>query len=314
MNVMEKHLVSWQEVTELQRKYDLFVKNLQKIENAVRVLDKEVSPLKEKRADSRKKLVEQLFPVTGVMGVYAYDTGDKKLRKLADRKFSEMEEMKSGALDLYSGRVLKKAGQLMAMKKEDSKKSPGRLITEYGLTQDHLERLRSAREASARESASVKQLKSDREQNSRILGKAIRENDQLLKRRIDRMIHLFRDTAPVFYTEYQEARGGGGKAPVKARKTAPVKAGKPPATGKSAATAEPASAGQSATTARPASAGKAAAKGKSTADPAREKAEAPKPGNVVRKPAQKRAGAGRPASGKPRPPKTQAPKTQGGKR
>ncbi len=217
MEVMENHLISWQDNTVLQKKYDLFVKNLKKIEDAVQVLEKETAPLKAKRVESRKQLVEELFPVISVMGVFAYDTRDKKLGKLVNLKFSELDKMKPESLDRYSQKVLKRSGQLLSQKKEGSKKSPDRLISEYGLSSEHVEKLQKARDHALADDREVKKLRGDKERSTRILGKTMKENERLLKRNMDRMIPLFRDSKPAFYGAYLTARTTGGEGAEKTK-------------------------------------------------------------------------------------------------
>ena len=132
MDVMEKNISRWQSVSALKNEYDLFVRNIKKIDDHVAVLRTDLDPLKENRVQSRKALVSQVFPVVSVAGVYAYDAGDKKLGKLVQVKFSELEKMKSDQLKKYCIRILKAARSMMEK------------LSDYGISDMHLDQLQKS--------------------------------------------------------------------------------------------------------------------------------------------------------------------------
>ncbi len=258
MGVMEKNLTQWQSIAELKSKYDQFVRNVKKIDDYSVILQTNLTPLKEKRADSTRKLVEQLFPVTSVLGVFAYDMGDKKLGNLCNAKYSELEKMKHDSLVKFSVKALKTSDRLLDQQEKMGKKKPKHRLTDYGLTPKHLKNLQLILDSCIREEAHFKETRLKKKKSKVKLNRSIRENNLLLKKKMDRMMHLFRDTHQAFYSAYIKSR-----IPAEVPTKAP---GKPAAS------------------AKPAPAPKAAASTKSTAvkKPA---TTAKKPATTAKKPA-----------------------------
>lgn len=204
--VMEKNKAKWESVTELRNNYEQFTRNLSRIDAFEEVLQTDLSPLKEKKLKSRKVLVDQLFPVSSVLGVFAYDKGDGKLGKLAGVKYTELEKMGCEPLVKYTGRILKTAASLLEQTREEGKKAPRHLIADYGLTSKHLENLRVALDACTGHEALYTTKRLEKRKSKVKLDLRIRENNQLLKKKIDRMVHLFRDNQKAFYNAYIKSR------------------------------------------------------------------------------------------------------------
>ena len=204
--VLDKHQTKWQDILELRKRYEQIKGNLIKIGEYETVLKKKLAPLKEKALNSRGILVEQIFPVSSVLGVYACDSGDKKLGKLAAVKFSDLEKISDDSLMRYCGKILKVAGLLLDQKKGGGKKDPKRMIADYGLTSPHLEKIRNSLDEWKGNSAEYITLRKQRKKSKTKLSKTIRENNQILKNKIDKMMHLFRDSQKTFYSAYIKAR------------------------------------------------------------------------------------------------------------
>lgn len=244
VTVMEKNKAKWQSVTELNNIYEQFTSNLSRIDEYEDILQTDLRPLKESKLNSRKILVDQLFPVSSVLGVFACDRGDGKLGKLAGVKYSELEKMGHTSLVKYSGRILKTSASLMEQTREEGKKAPKHLIADYGLTSKHLEKLQGALDACSGDEARYKATRLEKKKNKLKMDRRIRENNQLLKKKIDRMIHLFRDNQKAFYNAYIKSRLPAASVPVKEESTIPSH-GKPepepelqPQSGKTAASSE----------------------------------------------------------------------------
>jgi hypothetical protein len=206
MEVMEKHLTKWQSVTELKRKYDRFVRNLKKIDDYYLDLQKHLAPLKQSKRNSRKALLEQLFPIASVVGVFAYDMGDRKLGKNVDMKLSELKKMKADALEKYCFKVLKISGSLLEPTVETASSPPKHAIADYGLTPKHLESLQLALENSIRDEEEFSKTKLSKKKSKAKLEQRVRENNILLKKKMDRMIRLLRESQKTFYADYIKSR------------------------------------------------------------------------------------------------------------
>ena len=206
MEVMEKNLSKWRSVSEMKNDYDQFVRNVKKIDDHISVIQTDLAPLKENRSRSKKELIGQVFPVISVTGVYAYDAGDKKLEKYMNRKFSELEKMKGDELKNFSGRVLKMCRSLMEKPPEIKKKDPVPVITDYGLTAKHLDLLQKSLDQFILDDEKLTHLKKAKKKSRKKLDRQLRENEKLLKKKLDRMMQLFRDRQKAFYEAYIRSR------------------------------------------------------------------------------------------------------------
>lgn len=200
MEVMEKNISKWRAVSAMKKKYDLFVRNIKKIDDYMSAGNTDIAPLKENRLHAKKAMIEQVFPVISVLGVYAYDTGDRKLGKSVHMKFGELEKMNADELKKYSIRILKTARSLM-----DQKRS-GHVITDYGLTGKHLDQLQKSLDQFIRDDETFVHTRKEKKKSRKKLDRRIRENDQLLKKQLDKMMHLFRNTQKTFYSAYIRSR------------------------------------------------------------------------------------------------------------
>ena len=221
VTVLEKNKAKWQSVTELKNIYQQFTRNLSRIDEYEAILQNDLGPLKEGKLNSRKVLVDQLFPVSSVLGVYACDRGNGKLGKLAGIKYSKLEKMGHASLVKYSGRILKTTSSLMEQTREEGKKAPRHLIADYGLTPEHLENLQGALDACSGDEARYATARLEKKKSKVKLDRRIRENNQLLKKKIDRMIHLFRDSQKAFYNAYIKSRIPVTSVPGKEEATIP---------------------------------------------------------------------------------------------
>jgi len=204
--VMEKHQQKWQGVAELKKSVEQFKGNLRKIEALEAILKRELAPLKEKMENSRKLLVEQLFPVASVLRLFAYDMGDRKLVKIAKVKFSGLEKMGDGSLIKYGRKILKTGGSLHDQETVKGKKSPRHLIKDYGLTSGHLQKLGNALDGWEKDRSDYNTAREKRKKSKVKMDRHIRENTQMISKKLDRMMHLFRESQKTFYDAYIKSR------------------------------------------------------------------------------------------------------------
>ena len=218
MKVMEDHHASWQSVPEMKEAFDRFVRNLKKIGDHHGVMKTGLEPLKKTRAGSKNELIEAVFPVTSVIGVFADDAADRKLGKLGAMKYSELEKLKAGPLKSYCTRILnrsrallvhqpvEKAGRTAGKKKAKGKGKPSRPLADYGVTVKHLDRLQQALERFARDDEALGLARKARKTSRKKLDRLVKENNRLLKNKLDRLMHLFRDSGKPFYSAYIRSR------------------------------------------------------------------------------------------------------------
>jgi len=291
--VMEKNISKWQKVPALNAQYDKFIFNLKKIEGYLVVLKQDLAPLKEKRELARKHLVDTVFTISGALGVYAADVRDRKLMNLLKGKLRDVRKLKPEELIRHGKKVAQHVESLLENDQKVGKKGSRHPIRDYGITEKLHLRLQSALENFQAAINGYWEASLDRKKSKVKLVKKIRDNEILLKQKMDRMIHLFKDEQKAFYQAYIQSRlhpakaesadekeKGGAAAKAATKKVQPKKPAGTPATTKSAT----------------------------------DKAAASKP--ATRQPASGKPAVGKPAATKPATGKaattTQAPKTAAG--
>jgi hypothetical protein len=206
MDVMEKNLSKWQSIEEMRKNYDLFIRNIKKIDDYLAEVKADPASLKKKMLRSKKELIRHLSPVIGVLEVYAGDSGNKKLVRLAASGIDDLKRLKAGALTGYCRQVLKAINSLTEKQAAEAPGGPDRMISDYGLTLNHLEKLK---EASDQHAADIKDYRNSRDEirKSRSgLERRIRENSKIVKRRMDPIMLLFRDSHRDFHDAYFSSR------------------------------------------------------------------------------------------------------------
>jgi hypothetical protein len=204
--VMEKHVSIWQSVPALKLQYDLFILNLKKIHGYHMILQGDLSPMKAENARLKQQLVEAIFPVISVMTVYASDAGDKGLMKLVNRKYGELEKLNSDPLLTYGLKVLEAGKRLLNVDVKAIKKPPKWHIVDYGLSLQYLQNLQSVLDDYKSALAEYASARLKKKKSKVKLEQRIRENNFILKKRIDKMMHLFRDRQETFYNAYIKSR------------------------------------------------------------------------------------------------------------
>ena len=206
VGVMEKHITKWQSVKELKKKYDRFIRSIKKIEDYDLILKSDLSPLKRKRSNAKQALIDQVFPVTSVLSVYASDLSDKELANLVNVKYGGLEKKKNEGLIKYCFEILKIARQLMEKKDEQVKKTKAHKIADYGLTARHLDALQGCLDQFIRDVHSYKETTTLRKKSRKKLERRIKDNERLMTKKLDKMMHLHRDNQKIFYDAYIKAR------------------------------------------------------------------------------------------------------------
>lgn len=204
--VMEHHLSAWQSVSALASLYDRFVKNLKKIEDYLVVAQQDLGSMKSEIPGLKKQLADRLYAVSNALGVYAAEEGDRKLIKLTDKKLKELKNLNPDRLLKHGYKTLNAGKKLSEMDLKVMKKPPKHHISGYGLTEKHFQLLEQVLEAFEQALNGYRGTKLEVKRSKAKMAKKIQENDQLLRRKIDRMILLFREINPQFYHAFVQAR------------------------------------------------------------------------------------------------------------
>jgi hypothetical protein len=226
MAVMEQHLPAWQQVAELKKSYDLFVKNLKKINDSSGLLKLDLAPLKKKRLKSRESLILHIRPVIAVLGVYANDTGDKKLAGLVRVKSGELGKMGKQGLKKYCQKLIKTTTTLLEPARKEEKQPPSATLSGYGLTPGHLMHIQKALETYLKDDLQYSDSRARKEKAKSVLAKRIEANNSLLKAKMNKLVSLFRNSDKAFYGSYLIALNKAARKPQrKATPSAPQRTG-----------------------------------------------------------------------------------------
>ncbi len=206
LRVMEQHVAHWQSVAAMKAQYDRFVRNMKKIGDHLKVLETDLASVKAVIPERKSRLVAQLFPVTSALGVYAAEEGDRRLLKRMKVTLPDLERMKADDLVRFSSRVIRTGNDLLAAAAGSAKKAPRFHISDYGLTEQHLGKLKLELGGYVDALSTYREARLQRKKSKVKLTNRINENELILRRKIDRMMHLFRDIHPTFYTAYIRSR------------------------------------------------------------------------------------------------------------
>lgn len=237
IDAMESNISTWQNIPQLKSSYDSFVKNYKDITDCQNELDKSTDGLYIAGETSRSDLISIVFPVASVLSIYAADSGNKKLLSLSNLKYAVLESKTNKALLKTSGLIVSQSEKLIAKASDTSgkKKKAKVSILEYGLTTAHIEKVKQASDLHAKNLKAIRQFKDNRASCKTKASVKLEENEKLLKAKLDKFIHLFKNANPAFYSAYHAARRG------EVIKATPQKAGpKTPAARKAPATGKPA--------------------------------------------------------------------------
>lgn len=203
MSCMEDNLKVWGHILEMQKDYDLFVKNMKKIHDLQPAVHNDPEPIAVNIKNSRDKLVAQLLPVIKVLSVYAHDKGLKKLEKRTKIDRKALNKLKSAQLEKEAFAVWK------AISKHQGSDEKGKKNAEaenYGLSQKMIDSLYETIVQYKNLRENYKEEKQARKKAIERTDDLIKANNRLLKKRIDKFVYLFEQSQPDFFKCYMMAR------------------------------------------------------------------------------------------------------------
>ncbi len=259
ISVMDKNTEKWNTVAEVKKTVDEFVKNYKKLNDLKLEEDHDLRPYIQQTVERRNELVQKLFPVTSLLTVYAFDHGQEKLNKKLDRRKADLMKMKDRNLFELVDLVIKTAEKLLNDNQKESKKGGKKQkdndrdgIRGYGLNESMLEELKRLKKLAEDAKRSLGKAEKEKTKSSKRLRKISKENNRLLKKKLDGLMVQFEESEPVFYIDYLKARKNVGSVkPAGPAKKSPAnsreenkESGKAPSTArKSASTQQKTSAG-----------------------------------------------------------------------
>lgn len=218
IDVMDKHLSVWKNISELSKTHDQFVKNYKAITTLQEAFEKPLQPLEEACNNHRDELQSKLIPMISVLRVYAMDKNSNKLKELLVKEGKRLQKMNEKQLVRFSNYIVD-----IATDKKKSKKQPS--LSEYGITDEMISELETLTKNFQESSKALKKARKDRKKQEAVFIQLVQANRKLLKGRLDQFVKFFRDKHPAFYEDYFNARKNPEKASKKKQSAKAVSKG-----------------------------------------------------------------------------------------
>jgi hypothetical protein len=219
LNVLDKEAEILKTASMFQNAVDQLSSNQKILKDLNVLIVKDISNIEKNKNDIRKELLKSTIMVTLILQVFAFDTGKKKLKERLEyltsdyiRQSSDTELVKIAKKILllankYSGISVKSTGKSKLESKVEPVTTIVKFEKEYGL---YPEMVKNIEESRIRFIESMNlyldEMKEKRKMaiNVKVLTK---QNEKLLKEKIDRFVLLFEMEKPDFFNEYQQLRG-----------------------------------------------------------------------------------------------------------
>lgn len=201
--LMENNLMKWTNTGQFKDSYDIFIRNLNKINELKESAQEDLKTIKEGLYKIRTDIITKLIPVLNLIDLYALDNKKKALRKKADKIRNSLDGLSDKALESYVDEVTSIAERKMKIDPETQKS--GARLESYGLSMKHIDQLKKDNMLFSELKNSLKESGKKVYQSKKELQKAIKENDTLLKRRISKFMSIYKLNDPDFYRAYKDA-------------------------------------------------------------------------------------------------------------
>jgi hypothetical protein len=199
--LMEDQLDKWQSIAEIRKTYDVFIKNLKKLKDLQPDLETSLDLVQDELQEKRNQLIDKIFPVTNILAVYV---SDKKLKK-GNRNLiiskEELSELKKGKLLDLASRMLKTTEKYLP--------DPGQQdhdLFRYGLTAVMVDEFSTALTKYAYALQLNRDLLRNRSKSRKTSNRLMKENLDILNKRLDKLMTAFSVTHPSFYQDYANIR------------------------------------------------------------------------------------------------------------
>lgn len=208
LNVMNDNKEIWEVVPQLKNVMEVFSENVKAVEKLKSEKGKEINPLLEYKLNKRKELIDSSLPPLNVLLAYGHDVKDKELLKKLN--FSRNKLTKSKDLDLIENcRFIYKTAHKFYMKSletQEVKNKKANDIFGYGLNDKMLEEIEIAEKAFVESLSALKDAIKNKTLAGQQITSKLKENDRLLRNKIDLLISIFETSNPELLKKYSESR------------------------------------------------------------------------------------------------------------
>lgn len=231
-DTLEKNLDKWGDIEQFKSSYDDFVRNLKKLEELIPVSKKDhegiISDLKRTRAE----LTSKLIPVSNLMDLYAQDKNKKSLKKKIEKTRRKLDKLSDSGLSKKVGELTDYAEK--TIEKENEKENKNNKLESYGLSLKHIKELKAENDKFIKLKEKLKTERKASWEAYKEIPRLIKENDRIVRNRINKFMSIFRNNDPDFYGAYRLSLKDEkpGKATEKKeaavkKESTPAKEGKP---------------------------------------------------------------------------------------
>lgn len=208
LEVMNGNEEIWGVVPQLKNVMQVFSENVKAVDELKAEQGKDIKPLIDYKLEKRKELIDLSLPALNVLIVYGHDVKDKELLKKLN--FSRNKLTKSKDLDLIEKcKLIHKTAHKFYMKSLETKEAKAENsidIFGYGLNDKMLEDIEIAEKAFVEALSGLKAGIKDKTFVSQQITLILKENDKLLRNKIDLLISIFETSNPELIKKYTESR------------------------------------------------------------------------------------------------------------
>lgn len=208
LDVMNGSEEIWGVVPQLKNVLEVFSENVKAVDELKAHRGKDIKPLLDYKLVKRKELIDLSLPALNVLIVYGHDAKDKELLKKLN--FSRNKLTKSKDLDLIEKcKLIYKTAHKFYMKSLETKEAEDENkidIFGYGLNDKMLEEIEIAEKAFVESLSELKAGIKNKTLVSQQITSKLKENDKLLRNKIDLLISIFETSNPEIFKKYIKSR------------------------------------------------------------------------------------------------------------
>lgn len=210
--IMNENNSIWAEVEKLKTSFETFELNTNLLNELKAEHEKDLQPLVELKAEKRIGLIKLTVPVVNIILAFAHDEDDKDLLKKFNFSRNKLAKSKDLILIENCKTVFKTAGKLVnksvhAAEQVDSKlKEDAINIFSYGLSNKLMTDLELAVKDFIDSHLNLRNALEAKNKCIKKITEVMKENDKLLRNKLDLIITIYKNTQTEFYVEYCKAR------------------------------------------------------------------------------------------------------------
>jgi hypothetical protein len=228
VGAMKKYQLSFQEIPELNKSFEILVENTVKVSSLAKDQEKDLSPISVEKSETKIALINIAVPISNIIIAYAFDIKDKSYKKKVSFSRNKLVKAKDQAVLENCMEIAKSARKLFAeVSSGKGKKDKKPSITLYGLSGQLIDDLEKNIERFQSSLLEQKNAIANRTRCTKELKETFSETESLMNNKIDRLMTIYEIKNATLYKEYVSARvleSVVDDKKIAAVKTTPIKA------------------------------------------------------------------------------------------